>query len=280
MPKYHKTLTAQNFMRETQLAVEVTYDKQTNKPKQFIADVAEVLMQRLLNLKPEERLGLITLMAEGITQHSFQVYLTDPELQANVASYGWSGEVRQVPLDYLAIVRTNIGGGKTDAVTEEVARQEVEVQTSGDVITRLEFTRTHHGSRADLFEQRRNTDFVRFYVPPGAALLSADGFSPPPPEYFKTSPVEAVFDQDLMATEQTQPKMATLQGDEEFGSGVCRLVCVAPGETQTVHISYKLPFILKSNQITRPEALQRHFSAKLGCGPWFTSTETPGWLAR
>ncbi len=278
MPQYHLTLTADNFMRETQLQVEVTYDHAANRPKQFIADVAQSLMQRLIDVNESSRVQLLALVEQGIAQRSLQVYLTEPELQANVLAYGWGGEVRQVPLDYLALVRTNIGGGKTDAVTDEQLRHEVEVQPDGKLIARLEFTRQHQGSSADLFEQRRNTDYLRFYVPEGSTLLTADGFTPPPAVDFKPVPEGATLDQDLVSVEQQPVQDQSTSGlrvTTEFGKTVfAGWVAVAPGESQTVHLSYQLPFTLQ--QESTFQDLRRYsvyFQRQAGVRPMdFTST--------
>ncbi len=287
LPQYHKTLTAENFMRETQLAVEVEYDRTSNRPKQFIADLAPVLLQRIINLKPEARLGLLSVVEEAIRQRSLQVYFTEPELEANARSYGWAGEVKQAPLDYLAVVRTNIGGGKTDAVTDEVVRQEVEIQPSGELISQLTLTRTHSGSKADLFEQRRNTDFIRFYVPAGSTLLSADGFTPPPPENVLPVSQAAQLDSDLLAVEQEPSTDAAsgLRVTNEFGKAVFGgWLAVAPGETRTIHLSYQLPFSLKSESSLQD--LRRYsvyFQRQAGVKPVdFTSTlKLPtGWRVR
>jgi hypothetical protein len=249
LPQYKKVLTADNFMRETQEAVDIEYDKKLNKPKQFIADLAPILLQRALELSVDKRMELVQLLEQGITKRSFQVYLTEPELQTNVSAYGWSGEVKKAPLDYLAVVRTNIGGGKTDAVTSDQIRHQVEVTESGELMVNLEFTRTHQGSKTDIFEQRRNNDYVRFYVPLGSQLISGFGFTTPPEDYFLAVPEKAELDNDLLQVEQN-PSVDLGSGariTQEFNKTVfAGWLNVAPGETKTVKLSYRLPFTLKS----------------------------------
>jgi hypothetical protein len=287
LPQYHKTLTAENFMRETQLAVDVEYDRTTNRPKQFIADLAPVLMQRIINVSSEQRLELLAAIEQAIRKHSLQFYFTNPELQANARSYGWTGEVKQVPFDYLSIVRTNIGGGKTDAVTDERVTQEVEVEPSGSLISRLTLTRTHRGSSADVFEQRRNNDYLRFYVPEGSEVLSADGFGPPEARDFKPVPAGAQFDQDLLAIEQkpTTDDTSGLRVTKEFGKTVFGgWLSVAPGETKTIHLSYRLPFRLQPE--SNLQDLRRYsiyFQRQAGVKPleFSSSLKLPeGWRVR
>ena len=46
-------------------------------------------------------------------------YFFDPHLQQTIENYGWSGEIKKATWDYLMVVDTNIGGGKTDRVIKE-----------------------------------------------------------------------------------------------------------------------------------------------------------------
>lgn len=245
--QYGKTITAENFVRETQTAVELEYDRVRNQPKQFIADFAPLLMERVLNLPPQDTFQLLTVVERALRQRSLQLFFEQPELQASVAAYGWGGEIRQVPHDYLAVVRTNIGGGKTDGVTDEALSYNVEIQPSGQLVARLTFVREHRGSSADIFEQRRNNSYVRFYVPAGSVLLEAAGFNPPPEGEFQSVPQTAGFDQELLSLEQTTApeEHFGLRVAQEFGkTSFGGWLRVAPGERRVVTLTYRLPFKL------------------------------------
>lgn len=279
MPQYGKTITADNFMREAQLAVEVEYSRALNRPKQFIADLAQVLFQRTLDLLPDQKFELVSVLQQALSQRSIQMYFSEPELESNVQNYGWGGEVRTVPMDYLAVVRTNIGGGKTDAVTDDVVRHQVEVQPDGGLITHLTLTRTHTGSEADIFEQRANIDYLRFYVPQGSVLIQADGFAAPPATDFKPVPTEASLDQDVLAVEQPAPvsQMQGLNITQEFGKTVfAGWLRVDPKDTRTVTLTYRLPFTLTSeSQIQDLRRYTVYFQRQAGVKPVdFTSSVT------
>lgn len=287
LPAYGKVLTADNFVSETQAAVELEYDPAGNRPKQFIADLAPVLIDRLMHLDGEHQLALLGLLQQGLYQRGLQLYLTDAGLEQQVKNFGWAGEVKSTALDYLAVVRTNIGGGKTDAVTDEELAHEVEVQPSGQLIVHLTFTRHHGGDARGAFTWWRNQDYVRFYVPQGSTLVAADGFTPPPADHFRAVPDGATPDQDLAAVEQNgslDPVSGT-RLTEEFGKTVFgNWLNVMPGQSQTVHLTYSLPFSLEPG--TGWQDLRRYavyFQRQAGVRPLnFTSTITwpAGWRVR
>ena len=287
LPQYNKHITAENFMRVTQEAVELEYDRQANRPKQFIADLAPLLITKLTQLPAERQLELVQLIDRNLSRRSLQLYLTKPELEDNLRVYGWAGEIKSTSSDYLAVVRTNIGGGKTDGVIDETIEHEVTLSASGELIAQLTLLRTHRGDPADVFERRRNVDYLRFYVPQGSVLLNATGFSPPPPSYFRPVPEGAEVDQDLVELEHevaVDPSSGTRITDE-FGKTVfANWSALSPGQSQTLTIVYRLP--LRLEQKVGWQDLRRYhiyFQRQAGVKPIdFTSTfkYPDGWRLR
>lgn len=250
LPEYKKVLTRENFVRETQEAVELEFDVVANRPKQFIADLAPELLSRIISLRGAQQLELISLLDNALAERSIQIYLTEPDLQAKARSFGWAGEVHAAPMDYLAIVRSNIGGGKTDAVTDDSIDYKVEVLPSGQLIAHLKLTREHKGDPRDVFEWRRNQSYLRIFVPQGSKLMSAIGFTTPPAEHLQEVPQNAEIDEDLTRVEQS-PTVDTETGvrvTQEFGKTVFgQWLNVMPGESRTVTLTYSLPFSLTAS---------------------------------
>ncbi len=248
LSKYGKVLTADNFMRETQAAVEIEYDRNINRPKQFIADLAPELFIRLLNLEGGDLVKLSALVNASLLNRGLQLYSTDPNIQAQFIKLGWAGEIQTTPTDYLAIVRTNIGGGKTDAVIKEKIRHHLEISPTGELIVRLSLTRQHQGEARDTFESRRNVTYLRFYVPAGSQLLATQGFTPPPLNYYRPIPEEAEDDiyLKLIEKEIVYDIFSGTRITEEFGKTVfANWLSVSPGEKKTVELVYRLPWKLK-----------------------------------
>ncbi len=286
-PSYGKVLTADNFYRTTQSAVEIEYDRRLNRPKQFIADLAPLLLNKIVNLPASKQPDLLLALEKALTERDLQIYLKSSALQSQVITYGWGGEIKQTPLDYLAVVRTNIGGGKTDLVTSEKVNHQVNIASDGTMTVELKFTRQHNGNPQDLWASRRNVDYVRFYVPRGSVLLEADGFTPPPENYYRAVPEDAEYDQDLLNHEQFvalhQPSQTRIS--EESGKTVfANWLSVSPGETATARLLYRLPFVLRPDSSWQDlRRYQVFFQHQAGTGPvQFSShiTLPPEWRLR
>lgn len=89
---------------------------------------------------------------------------------------GFGGEVKQVTGDYLAVVNSNIGGGKTDHVVKQEIYHRAEIKPDGTILVTLDISRVHQGNPNDEWEKIKNTSYIRVYVPKGSKLISAGGF--------------------------------------------------------------------------------------------------------
>ena len=245
MPEYGKVITADNFWIETQKAVELEYDKEENKPKQFLADMAPKLLEKLQSKDPKMFFRLANALHEAIGEKHFQIYLRDTAMQDKVMHLGWAGALKKTSGDFLAVVNTNIAGGKTDKVVGEFIRHAAKIDENGRIIVEVEVTRTHHGVKGELFSGIRNLDYVRLYVPEGSRLLSAEGFRKPDSSYFKTVSPDAVPDTDLAAedaTEISDPVTGTRITKESGYTVFGNWVMVDPGSSVTYKVKYELPF--------------------------------------
>lgn len=248
VPRYRKTVDANNFLRATQEEVEINYNRKDGKPKQFIADLAPILLNRVITLPNSQQLAFTKIIDKALRQRSIQVYLNNASLQKKLIGYGWAGTVREVPMDYLAIVRANIGGAKSDAVIDETLRHEVEVTENGNIIVRLEFTRQHLGDPRDIFTGFNNKDYLRFYVPKGSTLISAEGFSPMPLGQFAVPPT-ALKDEVLVEEEEKTivDQASQTRISQEYDKTVfSNWLNVSPKESRTVRLTYQLPYVLSS----------------------------------
>lgn len=247
MPEYGKTITAENFMAETQKYVELEYDKEENKPKQIIADMAPKLIERL-KLIGENDLGrFFNVLSGAVSAKDIQVYLADAAGEEKISKLGLDGALRAAgrSTDYLLVVDTNIAGQKTDGLIDELIDETIDVAPDGTIDKTLKITRSHRGVKGELFSGVRNVDYMRIYVPEGSILLSAEGFTAPSSSLFKAPTPGAKEDEDLKAIESeyfVDPLSGTRVGGE-FGKTVfSNWVMVDPGRGVTVTIKYRLPY--------------------------------------
>ncbi|MFA5854261.1 MAG: DUF4012 domain-containing protein [Patescibacteria group bacterium] len=248
MAEYGKTITADNFLLETQKSVEIEYDRETNRPKQIISDMAPKLLKKLVDGGSNDLPKLAASLGNALSAKDIQVYLRDETAQSAADAFGWTGALRPIPnADYLAVIDTNIAGGKTDGVIEEFIRHETRFEENGDIVNTVTVTRAHQGKAGELFTGIKNIDYMRVYVPKGSALLSAEGFQAPADGYFLPQDTTLQPSTLLAAVEGSttidEASGTTIHDESEltvFGNWVQ----LEPGETKTVTLSYRLPFRL------------------------------------
>lgn len=245
MPEYGKIITADNFWIETQKAVELEYDKKENKPKQFLSDLAPKLLEKLQSKDPKMFFKLAQVLHESINEKHFQIYMRDSALQELVTHLGWAGKLKNTTGDMLAVINTNVAGGKTDAVVGEHIKHSARVDGDGKVTVTVEVTRTHHGVKGELFRGVRNVDYVRIYVPQGSNFVSAEGFKKPDSSLFKSVAEAALPDKDLASFETASfndPSSGTVISREGEHTVFGNWIMVDPGGSVTYKVTYELPF--------------------------------------
>ncbi|HBY73367.1 MAG TPA: hypothetical protein DEG44_01610, partial [Candidatus Kerfeldbacteria bacterium] len=244
MPEYDTTVTTENFYAITQQQAERKYDD-TRESKKFIADMTPRLLDKLFSVDAKTLLPVMQVVYDGLQQKNILVYFNDPYLQNEFSQNGWTGEIKQTSGDYLQVVDTNIGGGKTDAAIQETIQHQADIAADGSVVDTVTITRLHTGASDDPFAHVKNVDYLRLYVPLGSELISAEGFSQPEADLFL--PVESGYAQDtdlaavtgeVMIDGRTQTRMSQEFGKTVFGNWIQ----TEPGESSTVTLRYTLPF--------------------------------------
>lgn len=244
MPKYGRTFDAENFVFETQKIVELEYDRVDNAPKEVIGDLAPILLERMQTADTKTLMAVIDLVAKGLQEKDILLNFRDNDLQASIESLGWSGAVKQTNGDYLMVVNTNLGGGKTDGVIDQNVHVDVAIGPDGSLEHTVTITKTHRGMKTALFSGSNNVDYLRIYVPRDSELVSASGFEIPADELFETPDVPLAVDADLELHMQDVEKDSASGTDiwQEDGKTVFgNWMQTASGETQVVTFTYKTP---------------------------------------
>ncbi|NQU77847.1 DUF4012 domain-containing protein [Candidatus Falkowbacteria bacterium] len=249
MLEYDKVITADNFQIETQLAVELEYDREENRPKQFIADLTPRLLEKLINLKSDKLIDLLGVIDLGLTRKKIMFYFGNDQVQAEAVENNWAGKIKQVGEedDFLLVLNANIGGGKTDNVITQKIVHETEVLENGEVVDTVTIIRTHGGGAGYFFANRKNINYARVYVPQGSTLIEAKGFYNMPESSFrelapalgKDSELEKIEGQ-VLVDEVTGTRITTEFGKTVFGNWMI----LNPGETTVSKFRYRLPYKL------------------------------------
>lgn len=244
---YGLTVTADNFLTTVQ---DISYNQQENRPKAIIADLMPIVISRLLNTNAKQLVETLTAVNQSLATKQMLMYFTDPQVEALVQTLGWAGEIRKTSDDFLSVIHTNIGGGKTDLVMATDVEHKAEIQSDGSIIDTVTIVRRHQGNPANELEKVKNMDYVRIYVPAGATLLEASGFSEIDSGLLKFPAADAVADDDL---ERLDGSVVVHEASgtrvyQQFDKTVfANWLGVEVGGTALATVRYRLPFSLKDN---------------------------------
>jgi hypothetical protein len=241
---YEREFTAQDFRDTLQTYVEFEYDEDLNQPKKIIADLAPILLDEIKDLPPKEFLALASELSTLLQQKDVMVYHGQEDIQSQFSELGWSGEVVETDRDYLAIVHTNLAGGKTDGVIDDAYDLSTHISEAGSVEHTLTISRQHNGVKGVPLLGVRNVDYLRVYVPNGAHLVSASGFELPPSTLFE-APEESWQIDPLLADGELNYQRDEVSGTETYTEGsktvFANWVQTDPGQTTTVKLVYTVP---------------------------------------
>ncbi len=249
VPGYDFSVDADSFYANTQQQVEHDYDKERNRPKQYVVDLLPVVLQKAFSDKTDWT-KLTQLLASSLQQKDLLLWFADKDLEARVQDLGYGGEIRSTDRDYLAVVSTNAGGGKTDAAIRTNIRHTAELQSDGSVIDTVTIDREHTGTPDDPWVGTRNISYVRAYVPLGSELIEVDGFDPElwenlftVPDGAETDPVIAGIEERMQTHEPTKTRITQETGRTVFGNWTA----LEPGQRKAIRLRYRLPFRLDPN---------------------------------
>lgn len=259
--KYGAVITADNFWLTTQRLAEQKPD-QTKEPKKIIGDLMLKIIEELpKRLDQKVLVDLLRVAQESLDGRQMLFYFNDEELEKKTDDYGWSGAMKKTSRDYLAVVNTNIAGGKSDRKIEEKIFHQAEIADDGSIVDEVRIERTHTGIKREEFSGVRNVNWMRVYVPLGSSLIEASGFSQPDKEYFSQPDAGWAVDKDVYRSEimARTDKISGTKIYEENGYTVfANWSMVDPQETTTINLRYKLPFKLekKNNEAALSDRLK------------------------
>ncbi|MAF80675.1 hypothetical protein CL628_01540, partial [bacterium] len=254
MPTYDVTVTADNFAAVTQEQVTYFYDKELNRPKQFLADLTPILLNRVLASEGRDPLAVLGIFTRLLQEKDMLVWLRDEDEAARIARLGWDGALPEEHPGLLSVINSNIGGHKSDQFVDQEIDYRTSVQGDGVVEATVTIRRTHNGPTEALPLEypdgenpayKDNVIYQRVLVPAGATLLEARGFTPAadvPRHTFEQLPVELVADPDVAEWQRTQQahSSGTVVGREAGYQTLANWTITKPGETTILFYRYRL----------------------------------------
>ncbi|MDO9399348.1 MAG: DUF4012 domain-containing protein [bacterium] len=243
--QYGVVIDADNFWLKTQELAEQKANI-TNKPKKIIGDLMNKIIAELPNrITKDNIIPLLKITDQLFSSKQILFNFTDPELQKKIVELGWDGSFKETNKDYLAVINTNIAGGKSDRKIKETISHQAEIMPDRTIINTVKIIRTHTGVKRELFSGVRNVNWMRVYVPQGSELISAQGFEAVDEIYFKKPDSSWQIDKDI-ALEENNVKLDESSGTkiyQELNKTVfANWTQVDPGQSITIILKYKLPF--------------------------------------
>ncbi len=248
LPEYKEVFTPENVVLALQHKTEFEYDKQENQPKKVIGDLMEVLVQRLTTVAGDQLLPVLLTLHQALETKEIQLYFTEENLEQQAQARNWSGQIKNAAKDYLTVVSTNIGGGKSNSVIDQTIDHYAKIAADGSITNTVALTLNHRGDKNDVFQKAQNNDYVRVYVPQGSKILQASGYEVLDKSLFKEAYEGYQADPDLS---RITSNVRTFGDDggvavyDELGKTVfASWLQIKPGESKTLTFSYSLPFRL------------------------------------
>lgn len=268
MPAYEVTVDSENFIPITQQQVTYEYDRQLNRPKQFMADVTPLLLQRLFH-NPAGNSGQgLAVLSQMVKEKQLLLFFRDPALQSRIEAVGWAGLIPKGRSNILHVNNANIGGHKSDEFIEQVVNYQSRPVADGSMEVELTITRTHHGPQEGIkYEvppeenpsQLDNVVFQRVLVPKSAQLINASGFSAATAVRRFSQPNPSfplVPDADVAAWQafQRRHRSGTIIGQEAGYTYFANWMITKPGQTSVGRYHYRLPAALLAPSVFDPYA--------------------------
>ncbi len=251
------TLTADNAIATIQKIVEKGPEKQAQKPKQILADLAPQFVDYFQNFQPANAMPILVNLEEALEQKEIQVYFTAPQTETTVKSLGWGGQILPTgeSQDYILVINSNIRGQKSDAQIKQTISHQAVVDEDGYITDTVLIKREHTGSAGEKLYGQVNVDYLRLYVPLGSQLISANGFTWPdeasfkaPEKYYKKDATLQQLEKEVGIHIESGTRITEEFSKTAFGNWVI----TEPGQTSQVQFTYRLPFKAIVTRDTHP----------------------------
>jgi len=243
------TITSENLLDQIRNDVDLQREdwEPGDNPKEILGFIAPTIMERLQTLDSSGRDSLIKSILTRAGNKDLKFYFRDDVLENIVETVGLAGSVYKLPDDfvgdYLAVVNTNIAGGKSDIFIDQDIELVSQVKSDGAVENRLVLTRRHFGqNESHPWYRADNQNFTKIFTAPNARLIDIDGVTPKdiePSIDYKDSGY--TVDKDLSLVENTRQVLANVDVElyKESGKNVFAAWFITPsGEEKRLILNY------------------------------------------
>ncbi|MEK7195820.1 MAG: DUF4012 domain-containing protein [Patescibacteria group bacterium] len=214
MPEYGLILNDKNFLEQAQYQMEAGRDNIPGQnPKKIMKFILPKLIEKLSSLNKSEKRTLEEAIGYRLSNKDIKFYFKDQKLQNIVKLLSFSGEAYAIASnwngDYLAVVNTNVAGGRTDIFMNQQVQLVSKIDERGFITDNLKIIRVHNGqNQKQSWYRVANINFLKVFTLPGSRLTALAGNTPKtvtPLVNYKS--VKYLTDPDLAAVESTEQQL-------------------------------------------------------------------------
>lgn len=270
-------VSADNFLEQIQREVE------TKQNKNVLKELTPIIFERLGKLSEKQKNLLVEKMKSRIESKDLMIYLNDLVLDNFMESLEVAGEVAALPADffgdYLAVVNTNVAGGKTDAVISQKIEVAAKISDAGEVTNDLTITRRHNGGAfKDRWYNITNQNYLQVLTTRDSELIEMNGGG--------EKEIKPLIDYEKEDYKKDDDLTAISAGEQFGKSYFSTWTHTKPNETTQVKLSYKIPsrfWITTHNKFPtynfvfdKQSGIESSFQYSIEAPPGFIWRETNG----
>ncbi len=247
IPQYGLTIDRNNFLKEIQYEVEAGEDKKPGQnPKKVLSVLAPIFIEKIKNLNDEEKIEMIKNIKRAVELKDLMAFSKNNEIQKIFVEYNLSGESFLLPRyfngDYLAVINTNVGGGKSDAFINQQILLQSQITEDGSIYNTLSISRTHSGqNEKDWWYRSTNKNFIKIFMPLNSEIINIFGNDDSPYTY-RTPAKTLLKDTDIQNLESTyiyNEEFKSSEGEEGGKKGLATWINIPAGKSKELKITYK-----------------------------------------
>ncbi|MFC1626042.1 DUF4012 domain-containing protein [Patescibacteria group bacterium] len=128
---FETTLTSENLYEKTQSEVEDEFFPGSYKKTSFLTSLARQILTDLPDSNLQTKLGIIRVVARGLEERHFQVFVHDGKLQQSISSLNWDGGLptnecgEYCFADFIGVVEANVGVNKANYYIQREATLDI-----------------------------------------------------------------------------------------------------------------------------------------------------------
>ncbi|TSC91470.1 MAG: hypothetical protein CEN92_259, partial [Candidatus Berkelbacteria bacterium Licking1014_96] len=177
MDDYGVEFTPENFRQMMEYKVEFDNPfklegRREVNPKQILADLGPKFMQKISEADLNKKIKILEAILDNASQKQILLYHTNPEVESLISQMDASGEIKDMPGDFLGIAQLNINGQKNGQAIERRVKFSSEVDSLGFANDELNLTiLLAENNPRPLHERERS--YLEVVVPAGSRIREA-----------------------------------------------------------------------------------------------------------